>query len=151
MSPFKFVRCCGHNATAEAVESKLLLLKSRAPVFEQLGISVAASLPPYPALASSAMASESVLAGPAVGQEDALLRGDGYVAPALRPSSFVGTHGWNALQLAAGNATATGPAADGEVELQRGPEEMRLPTPPPPVANVRMVLKEEEQVGRAVR
>ena len=48
-------------------------------------------------------------------------------------------------------ATATGPAADGEVELPRGPEEMRLPTPPPPVANVRMMLKEEEQVGRAGR
>ena len=172
MSPFKFLKGCGYNATSEAVESKLVLLKSRAPVFAHLGFHVAPSLPPYTALASSEMASESVLAGMAVGlegREGSRSRGHGYVAPALRTSSYVGTQGWNALQqAAAGNVGVGAEALGGEAESEAVPEEMgmekamgskmadlagpgavvkrSLPTPPPAVEGVRKILEAEQQV-----
>ena len=124
MSPFKFLRGLGLNATAEEVGRRIVLLKTRKPVFAHLGVTVSPTTPSFArtALDSSEMA------------PDSSLMAAGYVAPALDPARFEGTHGWKMLQRVAGSAAED--AAGGAVTP---PPTREMPSPPPAVANVRAV------------
>lgn len=88
MSPFKFLRRLGLNATAEAVSKRIVLLKTRKPVFAHLCVTVTpwASNLPLLTLDSSEM------------PPDTSATTAGYVAPALDHALYEGTHGWEILQ-----------------------------------------------------
>ena len=59
ISPFKFVRGCGFNATVEDVVRRIVHLKTRDPVFPGLGVTVSAATPENTALESSEMMPDS--------------------------------------------------------------------------------------------
>jgi hypothetical protein len=59
ISPFKFVRGCGFNATVEDVVRRIVHLKTREPVFPGLGVTVSATTPENTALESSEMMPDS--------------------------------------------------------------------------------------------
>ena len=144
MSPFKFVRGCGFNASVEDVRTRILNLKTKQPVFDELGISVSAIVPRKQALESSEMVvSESELAGGATGTQ-------GYVTPALDAASYVGSHGWHVLQgIAApgGAQTSAGELQADEVEHDSNVPshaDRDMPTPPPLPEKLRELRERDE-------
>ena len=136
MSPFKFLRGLGLNATAEAVSKRIVLLKTRKPVFAHLGITVTPSASNLPLLAldSSEM------------PPDTSATTAGYVAPALDHALYQGTHGWEILQRLAGDGAVDG-KGDAAADAATPPPTREMPSSPPPaVDNIRAVHAELQWV-----
>jgi hypothetical protein len=140
MSPFKFLRGLGFNATAEAVSKRIVLLKTRKPVFEHLGVTVTPSASNLPLLAldSSEMPPDT----------SALTAG--YVAPALDHARHQDTHGWEILQRLAGDGAVDAKgdaAADAATDGPARPPTREMPSSPPPgVDNIRAMHAELQRV-----
>ena len=152
ISPFKFVRGCGFNATVEDVVRRIVHLKTRDPVFPGLGVTVSAATPENTALESSEMMPDSSMMRMPLhiqtkkGKEkEKMTRGSagagewdktGYVAEALNAGEL------GEGREEEGEEEEEGAAATRPRSAQRATPQM--PTPPPPATSSMRGLQQGE-------